>query len=127
MTRTLGRLLVTAIACANPAWAGDAGRAALGDIRHPASLEITEQDVRAGVVELPNAASFETTDGYAPAIGVWEGSSAPYIDRVEVSISRTAPTGPDRRRFVISYRVHLKPAAKSGRFAWPLGLTVSAP
>jgi hypothetical protein len=123
----LGRLLLGAMMVAGPAWADGDWPGVVGNIQHPAFLEISDQDARDGVVELPHAASFELAQGYTHALAVSVAESASYIDHIEASVSQAAPSGAHERQFVVGFRIHLKRGARAGRFAWPLGLAVAVP
>ncbi len=90
-------------------------------LSQPSVLAIGKRDVDQGFVDLPNASSFEL---HGNGDFVVSTSNAPYISVVRVHVSAAEETAA-QRRFILSYRIFLSPAARIGVHPWPIGITSS--
>jgi hypothetical protein len=105
----------------------------------PARLEVSDQDIARGFVDLPRATSLQLASNTGNSFNVAVAFDPGFIARVAVRMLdddfvagmpgasgsvRNAQVG--KQHVLVSYRVYLNDNARAGTYPWPIGLSFSA-
>ena len=102
----------------------------------PSRLEVGEQDIARGYVDLDEATTLSLTSNARGGFGVSARFDTTFVDRVVVRIrgqalafeggARSLLVAASRMMDVpmkVGYRLYLRPAAAAGGYRWPVALT----
>lgn len=105
----------------------------------PSGLEITEQHLRQGYVDVADASRVRLTSNGRRGFSLAVAWDAALVDRVEVRTPLSDFVAPangaaiqvpttryGEQELPVSYRIHLKTGTRAGLHRWPVGLSFSS-
>jgi hypothetical protein len=108
-------------------------------LAQPVRLEVNDQDIARGFVDLPRATSLQLASNTGNSFSVAVAFDPAFIAKVAVRMLddafvagmpgaagfvRNAQIG--KQHVLVSYRVYLSEKARAGTYPWPIGLSFSA-